>query len=214
MPRRYLVAVGMWSLLCILATEVWYRTHANPNAGVFYWAAAMPTNNPTYQNIEMPPRSLKLLSFDQGATGKWTEEGVEWSAHFFRWKPRSVESVIYSRIHRPEVCLPGSGFRQVGDSALVIFDAGPLKLPFRKYTYEMDGRKLYVFFCQWEDGAENQLGMQSSGQADRLQSVLKGRRLVGQQTLEIIITGCNSLDEAEQQLRKHLPELIRLETAR
>jgi hypothetical protein len=67
---------------------------------------------------------------------------------------------------------------------------------------------LYVFFCQWEDGAENQAGMQSSGQADRLQSVLKGRRLVGQQTLEIIVTDCNSLEQAEQQLRKHLPDLI------
>jgi hypothetical protein len=75
----------------------------------------------------------------------------------------------------------------------------------------MEGRKLYVFFCQWEDGAEEQLGMQSSGQADRLQSVLKGRRLVGQQTLEIIIAGGKSLAEAEQQVRRYLPELIRAE---
>jgi hypothetical protein len=31
---------------------------------------------------------------------------------------------------------------------------------------------------------------------------------VGQQTLEIIVTDCNSLEQAEQQLRKHLPDLI------
>jgi hypothetical protein len=36
---------------------------------------------------------------------------------------------------------------------------------------------------------------------------------VGEQTLEIIVTDCNSLEQAEQQLRKHLPELIRLEPA-
>ena len=51
--------------------------------------------------------------------------------------------------------------------------------------------------------------MQASGQADRLKSVLSGRRLVGQQTLELILTGYPSLDDAEQALRNRLPALIR-----
>jgi exosortase/archaeosortase family protein len=207
--RRYLLAVGLWSLLCILATEIWYRTHANPNSGVFHWTVAMPRDNPTYEEIELPPRTLKLLSFDEGASGKWTEGGVEWSAHFFRWNPRSVQSVIYSRAHRPEVCLPASGLQQIGGSELVNFDVGHLKLPFRKYTFQAEGRALHVFFCQWEDGAEEQSGMQSSKQGDRLQSVLSGRRLVGQQTVEFILVGCENLDQAELAVRRRLPHLIK-----
>jgi hypothetical protein len=204
-----MLACGLWSLLCIAATEAWYRSHANPNSGKFYWTVAMPESNPTYQKVDLPARTLKLLHFDESATGKWTEAGAEWSAYFFRWKPRSVEAVIYSRAHRPEVCLPASGLRQVGDSELVTFEIGPLELPFRKYTFETEGRSMHVFFCQWEDGSERQSGMQASKQADRIQSALSGRRNVGQQTLEIIVTGSPSLAEAETLVRRRLPELIR-----
>jgi hypothetical protein len=202
----------MWSLLCIIATEAWYRSHANPNAGIFYWAAAMPTNNPTYQKIELPPRSLKLLSFDEGAGGKWTEEGVEWSAHFFRWKPKSIQSVIQSRIHRPERCLPASGLRQVGESRAQTFDAAGFRLPFRSYIYESEVKTLHVFFCQWEDGSKQQTGMEASNQAGRLRSVLTGRRVVGQQSLELILVGYDSLEKAEQAVRDRLPGLIRAES--
>jgi hypothetical protein len=212
MPRGFLMAVGCWAVLNIGATEAWYRSHTPKDSGVFHWSVALPEGKAGFEKIELAPRTIRLLNYDLAATGKWrVEDGSEWSVNFFRWQPRSIESVINSRIHRPEVCLPASGFRQLSGSELIQVEAGGLKLPFRKYTYEMDGQKLYVFFCQWEDGAENQPGMQSSGQADRLLSVLKGRRLVGQQTLEIIVADCNSLDQAEQQLRKQLPALIRLE---
>jgi exosortase len=210
---RYLTAVGLWSLLCILTTELWYRSHIPKDSGVFHWSVALPQEKPDFQKLELAPRTIKLLKYDVAATGKWhVDDGSEWSVNFFRWLPRSIESVINSRTHRPEVCLPAAGLRQVSASELIHVDAADLKIPFRKYTYELDGRNLYVFFCQWEDGAASQAGMQSSGQEDRLQSVLKGRRLVGQQTLEIIVSDCPSLDQAEQGLRKDLPALIRTES--
>jgi exosortase len=199
--------VGLWSLLCIATTELWYRSHANPNAGVFYWTAAMPETNPTYKKVELPPRTLKLLSFDKGASGEWTEDGVKWSAYFFRWNPDSVQSVIQSRNHRPDVCLPAAGLRQVSESQLEFFEAGNLKLPFRSYVFERQGT-LYVFFCQWEDGAEHQAGLEASKQAGRLQSVLTGRRHLGQQSLEVIITGCDGLESAKDKFRQKLPLLI------
>jgi exosortase len=209
---RFLLAVGTCSLLSILVTEIWYRAHTPKDSGFFYWSVVLPESKPDFQKIELAPRTIKLLKYDLAATGKWrVDDGSEWSVNFFRWQPRSIESVIMSRVHRPEVCLPASGLHQVSKSELIRVEAGDLKLPFRKYTYELDGRNLYVFFCQWEDGAESQGGMQSSGQADRLQSVLKGRRLVGQQTLEIIVNDCSSLDQAEQQLRKDLPAIIQPE---
>jgi len=207
----YLVGCGCCALLSIGATEAWYRSHGNPNAGKFYWTAAMPTNQPDFKAVEMPPRTLQLLAFDEGANGAWTENGRDWTAYFCRWKPRSVESVITSRIHRPERCLPAAGLNQVSESKLVWYDAGPFKLPFRKYVFEGEGRALFVFFCQWEDGFKEQAGMQDSNQAGRLQSVLAGRRVVGQQTLELILSGYPSLDDADQAVRERLPSLIRAE---
>lgn len=210
--RIYLIAVGLWALLCIAATEIWYRAHEIKDVGVFHWSVALPETKPGFEKIELPPRSLKLLAFDLGATGKWSDdEGGDWTLYFFRWNPRSVQSVIQSRMHRPEVCLPASGLRQISESKMDIFDAGNLKLPFRSYIYEAEGRTLFVFFCQWEDGAETQAGLATSKQTGRLQSVLTGRRLVGQQTLELILTGYDSLEKAEAAVRRRLPELIRRE---
>lgn len=117
---------------------------------------------------------------------------------------------MMSRAHRPDVCLPASNLRQVGSSSIVSCDAGPLKIPFLKYTYEAGGQTLHVFFCQWEDGKEQQDGMQATKQGDRLQSVLSARRRVGQQTLTLILTGYPAMDEAKVLVRRRLPELIRL----
>jgi exosortase len=207
--RIYLLAVGCWAILCLGATEVWYRSHDIKETGVFHWSVTLPETNPTFQNVELPPRTVHLLAYDYGTTGRWLEEGgVEWNLSFFRWSPRSVESVIHARLHRPEVCLPASGLKQLTESELVFFDAGQLKLPFRKYTYASEGQILYVFFCQWEDGAEKQTGMQASKQAERIRSVLVGRRHLGQQTLEVIITGCATLKDAEASLRQRLGGLI------
>ena len=212
--RRYLIGVGCWALCVVGLTEVWYRSHESKTSGTFHWSVALPESNPAFQKIEMAPRSLKLLAFDLGSTGRWHEEnGSEWTLYFFRWNPRSVQSVIHSRLHRPDVCLPAAGLRQVSESKLKFFDAGELKLPFRRYVYESPGNTLYVFFCQWEDGAEKQSGMQASKGADRFQSVLTGRRLLGQQTLEIILTGCENIDQAEAQVRSRLPSLIRADTS-
>jgi exosortase len=213
-PRTFLLAVGCWAILCLLATEVWYRSHAVKNAGVFHWTVALPESKPGFEKIELAPRTLHLLAFDAGGTSQWKEDdGSEFSLSFFRWNPRSIHSVIYSRIHRPEVCLPASGYKQLTESELVFLDAGQFKLPFRKYTYASEGQILYVFFCQWEDGTETQTGMGASGQTERLRAVWVGRRLVGQQTLEIIITGSPSLAEAEALVRRRLPELIRPDAA-
>ena len=214
MPRAFLVAVGCWFLCVLGLTQAWYRSHEIQDTGVFHWSVALPEANPTFQKIEMAHRTLKLLAFDSGVTGRWQEQnGAEWNVYFFRWRPHSVESVIHSRIHRPDVCLPAAGLRQISDAGTADFDAGNLKLPFRRYTYESEGQTLYVFFCQWEDGAEKQPGLGSSQKTDRLQSVLTGRRFLGQQTLEIILTGCDSLEQAEAAVRERLPELIRPDAA-
>ena len=211
-PSFFLLAVGCWAILCLVTTEVWYRSHEVKDAGVFHWSAVLPEGNPTFQKIDMEPRTLQLLSFDSGATGKWQQaDGTQWTLYFFRWLPRSIESVIMSRIHRPDRCLPAAGLEQVSDSGIKYFTVGNLKLPFRRYVYEEDGKPLFVFFCQWEDGDEKQLGLQGSNQTDRLRSVWVGRRVVGDQSLELLMTGYATLDEADRALAQHLPELIRLD---
>jgi len=210
--RRYLFAVGCWAILCLVATEVWYRSHDIKDSGVFHWSVVLPENNPTYEKVELPPRTVKTLAFDFGLTGRWQEQdGANWTLDFFRWNPHSMQSVISARLHRPEVCLPAAGLRQISKSALDYFEAGPLQIPFHKYIFETGGQQLYVFFSLWQDGNE-QTGMRTLDKGDRIQWVLAGRRGLGQQTLEIICTGYPDMAAAEKVVREELPGLIRIES--
>ena len=211
-PRTFLLAVGCWAILCLVATEVWYRSHEVKNAGVFHWTVALPESKPGFKKVELAPRTLQLLAFDADSTGQWREEdGSEWTLDFFRWNPHSMQSVISARLHRPEVCLPDAGLRQISMSPLDYFEAGPIQIPFNKYIFEAGGQQLYVFFSLWQDGDE-QSGMRTLDQSDRIRWVLAGRRHLGQQTLEIICTGYPDMDAAEKAVRQRLPELIRLES--
>jgi hypothetical protein len=115
-----------------------------------------------------------------------------------------------ARGHRPEVCLPGAGYRQIRGPDMEYFEAGPLRLPFQKYIYEAGGKRIYVFFCLWQDGDEDQQGMRIMDRHDRFEWVKNGRRRMGQRSLEIVLSGYGNLQEAEQALRKQLPSLIRI----
>jgi exosortase len=211
-PRAFLAATGCWMIAVLALTEAWYRTHEVPQAGLFHWSVRLPETKPDFEKVELPSQTVRMLAYDAAATGRWREEdGSLWTLGFFRWKPMSVQSVIHARMHRPDVCLPAAGFEQLADLGVVRLPAGGLGLPFRKYIYEAQGRRLYVFFCQWEDGAERQAGMAGSEQAERVFSAFKGRRWLGQQTLELVIVGYESLEQAERQLREELPGLIAIE---
>jgi exosortase len=154
-PNSYLLAVGCWTICALLATEAWYRYHERQASGDFHWTVQFPTDNPTYTPIELSERALKMLHHDAGGSSSWQTDGqVNWTAHFFRWNPTSVRQIISARIHRPEVCLPGSGMPLIENAGTKWLEVHGLRLPFRAYVYGAGSTPLYVFFCQWEDGSE------------------------------------------------------------
>ena len=84
---------------------------------------------------------------------------------------------------------------------------------------------MYVFYCLWQDRPKttqqprvgddwnNRLVGLASGDRNnrlvRLESVLLGERNLGQQTLEIVISGYASPEKAEAALRRQMEDLIR-----
>ena len=211
LPGRFLVLVGCWSLIVLGLNEVWYRSHELKQSGLFHWSAGFPTNQPGFVEIPIEARTRKLLRHDIGITGKWTEnDGTSWTSFFFRWNPTSVGAIISARQHRPDVCLPASGLRLVADAGTQIFSVGELRLPFRKYTYDSGGNLVHVFFCQWEDGTERQSGMWASMKTDRIRAALTGRRHLGQQSWEFVLSGYPSLEQAAAALQERLPGITRL----
>jgi exosortase len=208
----YLLLVGLWSLFCLGVTEAWYRAHETDPAQTVRWSVQFPTNSPSAKEMWIDKEVRQVLRCDQGDAYSWEEQdGSNWSAYFFRWRSGEATSRMAARDHRPEICLPSSGNQLKASLGTRYLPVHGLELPFRTYTFESAGSVLYVFFCLWEDGAEMQTGLGRSKYLDRLGSVLTGKRRLGQQTLELVLGGYGSMEEAEQAVRQRLPNLILLE---
>jgi hypothetical protein len=172
----------------------------------------MPEAKPGFEKIPLPPRTSELLGYDYGTAAKWQEtDGFEWTAYFFRWEGKSLQSIMAARYHRPEVCLPAGGLKQTSASKTEYIETAGLRLPFRNSSYSAPNSTSYVFYCVWQDGDERRKGMRSRNPGDRLLGPLEGRRRFGQQVLEIITSGYTTAAEAERVVRQRLPDLIRLE---
>ena len=173
----------------------------------------MPDTNPRFERIDITSREVELLKYDIGTAAKWQDEsGADWTAFYFRWQGKSMNSIQRARNHRPEICLPGSGFEKISGPQIDYFRAGSLELPVQKSTYSAAGKEVYVFFCLWQDGDELRKALLERTWRDRFSLALEGRRRVGQQTLEIILTGYSSMAEAEKAVRERLPDLVHVES--
>ncbi len=192
-------------------TQVWYRVHDKGQEDIA-WTVALPETKPAFERIEISPRTLELLKYDTGAAATWKEEGgAEWIGYYCRWEGKSVNSLMASRSHRPEVCLPAAGLKQISESQIESYDVGGLKLPFRKAAYSALDQVVYVFYCLWQDGDERRRGMRAKNLMDRLYCALEGKRRYGQRSLEIITKGYPSMAEASRAVRQRLPDLVRVE---
>jgi hypothetical protein len=145
--------------------------------------------------------------------------------YFFRWYP-GHNSALLANAHRPDVCLPASGWRQTGDFGARDYQAGSgLTIPFRHFEFEneVNGRQTYAhaFYCVWEDrarkGAESDAGKavipaapSAWTRSERIQAVFEGRRHLGQQVMEYLLVQLRDTPakEAEEAFAARVPELI------
>ncbi len=108
--------------------------------------------------------------------------------------------------HRPDVCLPASGWTQTADHGVRYYPVQvgggrPLLLPFRHFTYARQtggatATAAHVFYCLWEDRAAPEVAPTDEPaarpptpvtRASRWDPVRDGRRHLGQQVLELAL---------------------------
>jgi hypothetical protein len=132
-----------------------------------------------------------------------------------------------ANLHRPDVCLPASGWTQVADDGVRDYPVNDrsFELPFRHFEFQRRfddaaPQTAHAFYCLSEDrasGAEgsnksaNLPGMSGSRsewtRAERLRTVLEGRRHLGQQVMEVIFISSDPLSAADAE--SHLRDLVR-----
>jgi exosortase/archaeosortase family protein len=213
-PRWLPLAVLGGLVLIELITFAWYQrrpVELVPNAR---WEVAWPTNRVAFERLEFPEAMRNLLAADRGESAMWYEpDGSRWTLYFLRWNPGPLSTRILARAHRPDFCLPSSGYRMVADHGLRRFTVGGLEIPFRGFTFRHEDRVLQVFFCLWEDQRPKETQLLLSGYTPtngRLKAILEGRQdSLGHQTLEFVTAGYPDFATAEQTLRQLLTSVVR-----
>src|SRR5262245_7689901 len=241
------------SLCCLLLVEIgtasWYRLHERNLISGISWSVHWPEQAPNFRKLKIDEEIRAVLRFDTGEAAAWTltspptaetthtavatvtpvhrsaGNAIGCSLFVFRWNP-GKNSALLANLHRPDVCLPASGWTQVADHGVRTYPvSGSIELPFRHFEFQrsFEGsapQVAHAFYCLSEDRAAgpsaeppvgNPAGMFGNRsewtRAERFRAVLEGRRHLGQQVIEAIFISAEPLSSAEAET--HLRDLVR-----
>lgn len=230
LPARPVAALLVWLIAIEAGAEFWYRAHERDLIARPSWSVQWPQNAPGYHEIKIDPEVRNMLRFNSGREVAWTSKTLGSSAapamfsylFFFRWDPGSG-TILRARAHRPDICLPAAGWKQVGTDRLENFQVGTnLSLPFRRFDFVKEtssGLALHAvaFFTLHEDvshqserAKDDNAGFYSNWDwADRWRVVRNGIRNRGQQVFELIMIE-PEINQAgvEQEFAAAVPKLI------
>ena len=159
-PAFYLVAALCWLLFVEIGTAAWYRVHETNLVSAARWSVRWPEQSPNFRKLKIDPEIRGVLRFDEGEAAAWTltspissenageprasgtqvngsrENTISCLLFVFRWEP-GKNSALLANLHRPDVCLPASGWKQVADDGVRNYPvSGSFELPFRHFEFQ------------------------------------------------------------------------------
>lgn len=212
-PRWLAIAGVAWLAVCEFATTGWYRYHERLMPAPIAWDLKWPEKAPEFRRVPLAERTQALLKVSSGDAAGWhTANGQQWQAYYLRWEASRVSKFL-SGAHYPTVCLPAGGLKLVAETGLFTCRVGDLTIPFRTYLFDNGGRDVYVFHAVIEDvptadGAP--VEYRQANTTERLRSVWRGERNLGQRVMGIAISGPLRAEEARSSLEAALRDLIHL----
>ena len=178
-----LVAGFVWLLLIEAGVEWWYRAHETNLVRTAQWTVQWPQSAPDFRDLRVDEGTRAILHYDDGRGATWRgglgDDARPATAafndprsllYFFRWRP-GHNSALLANAHRPDICLPASGWHQTGDNGTHYYQVSSnLAVPFRHFVFShtTQGRTQFAhaFYCVWEDRVRPaSLGNGSGGQA-------------------------------------------------
>ena len=229
-PLSYIAAVLCWLLVVEVGTASWYRLHERNLVSRPQWSVQWPEQAAIFRKLKIDEEIRAVLRFDKGEAAAWSVQNpagatpIPCLLYVFSWNP-GRNSALLANLHRPDVCLPASGWIQVADDGVRSYPvSGSFELPFRHFEFQrsFEGsapQTAHAFYCLSEDrasGASELSNTNSPGmfgkrsewtRAERLDAVLEGRRHLGQQVIEAVFISTEPLSAAEAEV--HLNNLVR-----
>ncbi len=221
-PRRVpgwsALAIVAWVLAVEAGTSAWYRLHEHGRVFRPSWTVALPTDAPGFKPLPVDDVSRSLLRYDVGLSARWhlpdadgTGPGGDCTLFFFRWEPGRTSSTL-AAMHQPTTCLPASGLTQIADGGVLSMSGpGGVTLPVHAYEFQLRRQHLFVYYVVWQDqtGYDVPDAGRGQGMRDRLDAVRRGQRNLGQQTLEVVLTGPATAGQAAAAAREQIERVVR-----
>jgi len=211
-PRWFAVAGIAWLVAAESLTGLWYAWHENRVPPAVAWHVAWPEKAPHFLRGEFAERTLALLKFNEGTTASWEAEGgYPWQMYALDWRPGRVSKFLSSS-HYPTVCLPATGLELVAELGGWECDVNGVRIPFATYLFNQAGRDVYVFHAIIEDRplrVGDTFTYQQVDSSERLRSVWRGERNLGQHVLGIALLSASSTAEAREVVTRVLNRVIK-----
>jgi exosortase len=214
-PYRPLAGVSAWWVLVLAATQAWYRAHERELILSAQWSVQWPTACPKFRDVPLAERARSILRCDRGQGAAWKDEAQNfWLGFFLEWEP-GRNSAQLAKGHTPDICMPATGRKLVRELEVRVIPASGLELPFRCYEFNSEGRPLFVFYCDWESArsSRSETLREDWTVASRFNSVLAGKRHLGEQVLQLAVRGPRDIEQAEVALRRELQTIVQPKTA-
>jgi exosortase len=240
LPTFYFLLSLCWLAFVEIGCEAWYRAHERNVAPLPRWTVHWPKDAPGFHEIEIDEHVRGALRYNDGHKAAWdvtpaklgeSSSSVEQRAVIkcilfaFRWNPGS-SSVLLARAHRPDICLPSTGWHRTSDRGIVNYAVErDFSVPFWHIVFGRNdsGMIAHAFFCLQEDKlhpTEPRPDLQISNRSQRGWSfqgrsrvVFNGVRNLGQQAMELIFVCPKKVSDAtvEAKFAELIPRLIEVE---
>jgi hypothetical protein len=201
----------IWLIAVEIATESWYRHGERGFSEAASWSPAFPERDNNFRVGRISEEARSILRYSEGISAQFAEPGnAQWELFYLRWAP-GRSSVQLAVMHRPEICLPATGFKYLNPGQPAQVAVGSATIPFDCSVFEHSGRPFYVYRTLAEDRSSADPALQRTFDQSvrgRLQSAWFGKRNLGQKLLQIGIFGLNTEQAAREDLAKRLPRLI------
>ena len=195
----------------LAVVEGYYRSAESGLVENRRWQLKWPATGAGFEPTSIEDETRNLLRVSDADSGVWRRpHGTQWFLFQLRWDPGRTAANL-ARLHSPELCLPASGLKLLKPGPEAVVDVGGLKLPFRTWLFDYQGRPMHVFFCVWDTRVRSnaqQVRVDDISRRGRLRAVLERRRHPGQQVLEVAILGLDSMELARRELQAGLSELV------
>jgi exosortase len=210
-PIAFIVFGAVVLVAAEVGTEGWYRYHEAKLAPPAQWTVNWPVNAKDFKKGDFPERTRAILKYNAADTASWTTaDGDVFQMYYIRWAPGRVSKFL-SGAHYPTVCLPATGLKFESEFGRYMCKAGPVEIPFTAFLFQAGDRPVYVFHAILEDRPApdgEHISYRQVDSSERIQSVLRGHRNLGQRVLGISVLNALSLEDAEATVTKVLNSII------